>query len=135
MTIRIRSRVLPLLVPLALAACAQTPVNSVETMGKGEEYYNKVVFSDRLDEKVRIEEVIKQERDGFLRVQVDIVNTAREKQTFLYAFEWFDEAGMQVASTSSIWTQATIFPGEKRSFIATAGSQDATDFRFKVRSK
>jgi uncharacterized protein YcfL len=68
-------------------------------------------------------------------VQVDLMNTARDKQTFLYAYEWFDEDGMQVAETSSYWTQATIFPGEKRSFIQTAGSQAATDFRFKVRPK
>ena len=126
---------LSFLLLLALGACKSQPVNMVESKPAGQDLYSKVIFSDRLNEKVRIQDVKKDVKDGYMRVQVDLMNTTRDKKTFMYAFEWFDANGMQVAPTTSIWTQATIFPGEKRSFPQTAGSQSATDFRFKVRAK
>lgn len=119
----------------ALAACKSSSVNTVQSASPSGALYEKVVFSGILDQKVRIENVRQDVVDDFLRVQVDLSNHRTQKQTFVYMFEWFDANGMQVAQTASHWTQATIFPGETRSFLGTAGSPDATDFRFKVKAK
>jgi uncharacterized protein YcfL len=120
---------------VALAACTSPKVNTVESAQPSEDAYQKIVFSDQLDEKVRIQHVNTRTLDGFLQVQVDLVNLTRDKTTFEYAYEWFDTDGMQVAPSTSIWTQATVYPGETRSFPATAGTKAATDFRFKIKSK
>lgn len=124
-----------LLALLALGACSSPKVNTVQSAEPSKDLYEKVVFSDKLDKKVHIQNVVTKTENGFLQVQVDLVNTTRDKETFEYAYEWFDADGMQVAPSTAIWTQATIYPGETRSFPVTAGSKAATDFRFKIKSK
>ena len=130
----IRSRALSVAL-LALAACSSPKVNTVESAKPSDDAYQKIVFSDQLDRKVRIQSVNTKTTDGFLQVQVELLNLTQDKTTFEYAYEWFDADGMQVAPSTSIWTQATVYPGETRAFPATAGTKAATDFRFKIKSK
>lgn len=119
---------------LSLASCYSPKVDQVETSTPGSTK-QQVVLDEKIGPSLSVVTIRRDELDGFLRAQVEIESTAREKKTFEYVFEWFDENGMQVAATTAIWTQATIFPGERRPFLATAGSKAARDFRFKVKSK
>ena len=119
---------------LALASCYSPKVDQIES-GTPDNQKQQVVLDEKIAPGMTVVTVRRDELDGFLRAQVELESSAREKKTFEYVFEWFDEKGMQVAATTAIWTQATIFPGEKRAVHATAGSKAARDFRFKVKAK
>jgi len=134
--------ILPLLLlPVAalgvfgLSACETQGVASVEPSPRGEHLWDKVNFSKGLDRDIAIERVYTDEKDGFLRVQVELRNKSTQKQVVKYKYEWFNENGMIVAETDSTWVEAALFPGETSSFLGTAGSKNATDFRFKVMKK
>lgn len=129
--------ILPLLLlPVAgLTSCESKGVASVEPSPKGEQYYDKVNFAKGLDRDLVIEFLRLDHKDGFLRVQTELRNRTTVKQVVLYKYEWFNENGMMVAETDSTWVEAALFPGETMAFPGTAGSKNATDFRFKVRKK
>lgn len=118
-----------------LCACESHGVASVEPSPRGEHLYDKVNFAKGLDRDLAIERVFMDEKDGFLRVQVELRNKSTLKQVVKYKYEWFNENGMMVAETDSTWVEAALFPGETSSFLGTAGSKNATDFRFKVMKK
>lgn len=131
--------ILPLLLlplPLAgLTACESHGVAQVEPSPRGEQFYDKVVFDRGLERDLSIEWVNTDQKDGFLRVQTDLRNKSTQKQVVKYKYEWFNENGMLVAETDATWVEAALFPGETSSFLGTAGSKNATDFRFKVMKK
>jgi uncharacterized protein YcfL len=129
--------ILPLfLLPvIGLTACETHGVASVEPSPRGEELYDKIDFAKGLDRNLAIELVRTDEKEHFLRVQVDLRNKSTLKQVIRYKYEWFNENGLMVAETDSTWVEAALFPGETSSFLGTAGSKNATDFRFKVTKK
>lgn len=120
---------------LSLAACETHGVASVEPSPRGEEHYDKVDFEKGLDRDIVIERAWMDRKDDFLRVQIELRNRSTLKQVVLYKYEWFDKNGMMVAETDSTWVEAALFPGETSAYLGTAGSRNATDFRFKVRKK
>jgi uncharacterized protein YcfL len=135
-TLRHALALLPLsLALLGLPACESQGVASVEPSPRGEELYDKVNFSKGLERDLVIELARMDRKNDFLRVQIELRNRSTLKQVVLYKYEWFDQNGMMVAETDSTWVEAALFPGETSAFLGTAGSRNATDFRFKVRKK
>lgn len=69
--------------------------------------------------------------DGFMKVQVELVNNNLRPGNMNYKFEWFDEAGM-IVNTGTGWTGITIQTGEQISLAATAPNERCRDFRLKI---
>lgn len=125
-----------LLIPvLGLVACETQGVSSVEPSPRGKDLWDRIDFAKGMDRYLAVEQVNMDERDGFTRVQIDLRNKSTQKQVIKYKYEWFNENGMIVAETDSTWVEAALFPGEISSFLGTAGSKNATSFRFKVMKK
>jgi uncharacterized protein YcfL len=68
---------------------------------------------------------------GFLKIQVELMNTTGRRHAFTYRVEWFDENGMIISSPTGVSTPRTIEGGETISITATAPTDRAKDFRIK----
>ena len=68
---------------------------------------------------------------GFLKIQIELLNTTGSRHAFTYRVEWFDENGMIVNSPTAVATPRTIEGGETLSITATAPTDRAKDFRIK----
>jgi len=70
--------------------------------------------------------------DGFLKVQIEILNRTRSRKNFSYRFEWFDQSGMLVNSPTSAFTPRQIEGQESMFITAIAPTPGAKDFRVKL---
>ncbi|MEI8243598.1 MAG: YcfL family protein [bacterium] len=68
---------------------------------------------------------------GFLKIQVELMNTTGRAHRFTYRIEWFDEAGMIINSPIAVSTPRTIEGGETIAITAMAPTDRAKDFRIK----
>jgi len=130
---------------LSLLLCAavlfatgcQTTVNTTEGAdpnGQRDLVAEKRLITDSsLSRKVNIR-AVNQAVDvgGLVKVQVELANQTRGLQSFSYQFEWFDDKGMLVPGTASVFIPRQI-EGKDSIFIsATAPSERAKDFRLKL---
>jgi len=72
---------------------------------------------------------------GFVKVQIEVLNTSRSPYGFRYHFDWFDDTGMLVQSPTSSWIDQTIAGKETLSIVAVAPTEQARDFRVKFLSR
>ncbi|MDB6028153.1 MAG: hypothetical protein JWM68_4376 [Verrucomicrobiales bacterium] len=70
--------------------------------------------------------------DGFLKVQVEILNRTRSLKHFSYRFEWFDQNGMLVNTPTSTSIPRQIEGQESLFITAIAPTPLAKDFRVKL---
>jgi len=68
---------------------------------------------------------------GFLKVQIELLNTSRSPQRFSYHFEWFDANGMQLNSLTTAEFPDVIQGGEDRFVSSVAPTPQCRDFRVK----
>src|ERR1035438_9127338 len=104
---------------LAVSGC-KTSVNSVENAQKtGQRQMvsdQRAVTDSGLGKKISIVGVNSaMTPGGFLKVQIELLNTTRSFQRFSYHFEWFDANGMQLTTLTTAEIPDQIAGGEERS--------------------
>jgi uncharacterized protein YcfL len=70
---------------------------------------------------------------GLMKVQVTVRNTRRSDFKYAYRFTWFDEAGMEVATSASSWIEKDIYGGDTQFLGATAPNPRCQDFLVRFR--
>jgi uncharacterized protein YcfL len=68
---------------------------------------------------------------GFLKVQIELLNTTRSFQRFSYHFEWFDANGMQLSTLTTAEIPDQIEGGEDKFISSLAPTPGCRDFRVK----
>lgn len=114
-----------------------TTVNTVERaepIGSPNYVDDKRVITDQsLNSTVRILSVNEDIVSGNLRrIQVRVQNVRSSARSFSYRFEWFDDAGMQVTTSSNAWQSRRIQGKETLSLTAVAPNPRAVDFVLKL---
>ncbi len=120
---------------LAVSGC-KTSVNSVENAqksGQREMVADQRAITDTgLAKKVSIVGVNSaMTPGGFLKVQVELLNTTRSLARFSYHFEWFDASGMQLSTSASAEIPDQIQGGEDKFISSVAPTPACKDFRVK----
>ena len=120
---------------LAVSGC-KTSVNSVENAqktGQRQMVTDQRVVTDRgLAKKVSIVGVNQvTTAGGFLKVQIELLNTTRSPQRFSYRFEWFDANGMLISSPAAPAFPDQIDGGEDKFITGLAPTPASKDFRVK----
>lgn len=116
-----------------LSGC--TTVNTVERaqpVGQRQMVNDKRILTDAsLNRAVRIVGV--NETPGeLLKVQVELQNTTRSLKRFNYKFEWFDESGNLINTSTSASLPRQIEGMESLFISAVAPTPTAKDFRLKL---
>jgi uncharacterized protein YcfL len=120
---------------LAVTGC-KTSVNSVENAQKtGQRQMisdQRVVTDTDLGKKVSIVGVNSaMTPGGFLKVQIELLNTTGSFQRFSYHFEWFDANGMQLSTLTAAEIPNEIQGGEDKFISSVAPTPACKDFRVK----
>ena len=120
---------------LAVSGC-KTSVNSVENAQKtGQRQMisdQRAVTDTGLGKKVSIVGVNSaMTPGGFLKVQIELLNTTRSAQRFSYHFEWFDANGMQLTTLTTAEIPDQIEGGEDKFISSVAPTPACRDFRVK----
>jgi uncharacterized protein YcfL len=123
-------------VTLAVAGCHNT-MNSVENAQKtGQRSMisdSRVVSDTGLNRKVGVVGInTAMTPGGFLKVQVELLNSTSSLQNFNYQFEWFDQNGMQVNGAASPVIADEIAGKESKFVSGIAPTETAKDFRLKL---
>ena len=63
------------------------------------------------------------------------MNTKRNSESFVYAFEFIGQDGMTVRNPAGGWRPLTLLGGETQTISAVANSPDAVDFRLKFQER
>jgi uncharacterized protein YcfL len=119
---------------LAVSGC-KTSVNSVENAQKtGQRSMiadQRVITDQSLKKKVSLVGVnTATTPGGFLKVQVELLNTTRSLARFSYHFEWFDVNGMQLTA-APVEVPDVIQGGEDKFISSVAPTIACKDFRVK----
>jgi uncharacterized protein YcfL len=120
---------------LAVSGC-KTSVNSVENAQKSGQRQmisdQRAVTDTGLGKKVSIVGVNSaMTPGGFLKVQIELLNTTRSSQRFSYRFEWFDANGMQLSTLTTAEIPGQIEGGEDKFISSVAPTPACRDFRVK----
>jgi uncharacterized protein YcfL len=120
---------------LAVSGC-KTSVNSVENAQKNGQRDmvadQRVITDGSLKKKVSIVGVNSaMTPGGFLRVQIELLNTTRSLARFSYHFEWFDASGMQINNLTPAEIPDQIQGGEDKFISGLAPTTLCRDFRVK----
>jgi len=96
---------------------------------------NRQVETDRsLAGRLEIVRIDDQELEtGLLKVQVAVRNLSRSPFKYAYRFTWFDEAGMEVATSASSWIEKDIYGGDQQYLSAVAPNPRCRDFTIRFR--
>jgi uncharacterized protein YcfL len=124
-----------LLLLLAVCGCSNS-MNSVENAQKtGQRQMvpdQRAVTDKSLASKVSIVGVNSaMTPGGFLKVQIELLNTTRSLQRFSYHFEWFDANGMQLSTLTPAEIPDEIQGGEDKFISSVAPTPACRDFRVK----
>jgi uncharacterized protein YcfL len=120
---------------LAVSGC-KTSVNSVENAQKSGQRQmvsdQRAITDSTLKKKVSIVGVNQSMTSGgFLKVQIELLNTSRSLQRFSYHFEWFDANGMQLSTLTAAEIPDQIESGEDKFISSVAPTPACRDFRVK----
>ena len=121
---------------LVVAGCHDT-MNSVENAQKTSQRNmisdQRVVSDTGLNRKVGVVGIITaMTPGGFLKVQVELLNSTGSLQNFNYRFEWLDQNGMQVNNASTAVISDEIAGKESKFISAIAPTEACKDFRLKL---
>jgi uncharacterized protein YcfL len=120
---------------LSVSGC-KTSVSSVENAQKtGQRKMvsdQRAITDKRLSNRVSIVGVnTAMTPGGFLKVQVELLNTTRSPQQFSYRFEWFDANGMQITELTTAEMPDQIQGAEDKFISSVAPTPACRDFRVK----
>jgi uncharacterized protein YcfL len=120
---------------LAVAGCSNS-MNSVENAQKSGQRQmladQRAVTDTGLSKKVSVVGVNSaMTPGGFLKVQIELLNTTRSLQRFSYHFEWFDANGMQLTTLTPAEIPDEIQGGEDKFISSVAPTPACKDFRVK----
>ena len=121
---------------LAVSGC-KSSMNSVENAqktGQRQMIADQRVITDKsLASKVSLVGVnTAMTPGGFLKVQIELLNTTRSPQNFSYQFEWFDANGMQLTALAPVMVPDQIQGGEDKFISSVAPTTACRDFRVKL---
>ena len=126
---------MPAALLLVVSGC-KTSVNSVENAQKTGQ--RQMVSDQRAvtDNEPRQESFHRRRQSamtpgGFLKVQIELLNTTRSPQRFSYHFEWFDANGMQITTLRPPRFPTRFRAAKTSSFPAMAPTPECRDFRVK----
>jgi uncharacterized protein YcfL len=124
---------------LAVSSC-KTSVNSVENAQKSGPRSmvadQRAITDTGLAKKVSIVGVNSaMTPGGFLKVQVELLNTTPSLARFSYHFEWFDASGMQLSPGAAAEIPDQIQGGEDKFISSIAPTTACKDFRVKFIEK
>lgn len=93
----------------------------------------RIVWDPLLGLRAQVIEITETlEAGGFSKVQVEVRNNGFRRKKFEYKFEWFDDKGNLITSSSDAYQVREIL-GRERLFITdTAPTTTAKDFRLKL---
>ncbi len=74
-----------------------------------------------------------QSPDGLLRVQTNIVNRSSGNAQYMYAFTWFDAAGLKIGNNHDFWTRRELNSGASGEISGLAPTKNAVDWRLEIR--
>ncbi len=122
---------------ILLPACSTTSVNTVERavpVAPRQIIADKRVVADgSLQRKVGVLGVSESEAPGgYLKAQVEVLNTTRRLQSFSCRWEWFDERGIIINAVTSTAIPQKIEGKESLFLTAVAPTAAAKDFRLKL---
>jgi len=128
---------LSLLAVVLTAGGCKTGVNTVERaqpMATRDMVSDKRIITDAsLNKKVQIIGINQSTGPGgFLKVQVELLNTTGSVKTFSYRWEWFDEHGNVIIGPASVDVMRHIEGKESVFITGTAPRETAKDFRLKL---
>lgn len=120
---------------LLLAGCST--VNTVENAQKeGQRNMitdQRVITDPSLDRHVSVVGInTAMTTGGLLKAQVELENRTHSLHRFLYRFEWFDSAGMQVNNAISASVPEQIEGMESKFIYSIAPNPECKDFRLKL---
>jgi uncharacterized protein YcfL len=120
---------------LVVSGC-KTSVNSVENAQKtGQRAMipdQRAITDSSLKKKVSIVGVNQSMTPGgFLKVQIELLNTTHSLARFSYHFEWFDANEMQISTLTAAEIPDQIQGGEDKFISSTAPTPACRDFRIK----
>ncbi len=92
----------------------------------------KVLYVGEVSLMPSAESIVMSNANGLLAVQARLKNGQPHERKLEYQWEWLDERGVVVSSTSTIWIPIAIRPGELASVQGTAPTPDCVDFRLKL---
>lgn len=93
----------------------------------------RIIWDPLLGFRAQVLEIIESETaSGFPKVQVEIRNNGFFRKRFEYRFEWFDESGIQVESSSRAYQVQEILGRERVYISGTAPTRDVKDFKLKL---
>jgi uncharacterized protein YcfL len=125
------------LVGLSFAGCHRS-VNAVENTDTTYERHfvrNRRVETDKgLSGRLQVVRIDDQQLDGdLMKVQVTVRNLRRSNFKFAYRFTWFDEAGMEVATSAASWIEKDIYGGDQQFLSAVSPNLRCKDFLVRFR--
>lgn len=71
--------------------------------------------------------------EGFLRVQVRVINKNSHDLSFQYRFKWLDRDGLTISQISAPWQPMTLHGTEVHELEGVSGVKGAEDFRLEIR--
>lgn len=121
---------------LMLATGGCSTVNTVEParpVAQRQVLPTKVLITDSaLNDRARVLNVTSATGPGgFLKIQVEVMNTSVNRLSFSYRIEWFDENGMIINLPTATSISRSLEGKEVGVITATAPTPQAKDFRIK----
>ena len=96
--------------------------------------YNQIHRDLTLRFKVEVTRVNESFVSGNIKkVQAVVRNKIGKKLKVKYSFEWYDENGMRLESTSSSWKLVFLNGKEEKTIQSVAPSEKAVDFKLKLK--
>lgn len=114
--------------------------STVNTVEPKQFTFNRSIIADKrviTDPKLNVRAQIQSVNetitlDGFAKIQVEIWNATKRAKQLEYLFEWFDEHGNLVPSTSARFQMREILGGETIFLTSISPTRTAKDFRLKL---
>jgi len=110
------------------SGCAtRTDGNRIE---KGKMVVNNGILASGLEV---IQDAGRRTPEGFLRVQVRLINKDSGDMKLQYRFKWIDADGMTLSQISAPWSPLVLHGTEVHELEGVSGMQGADDFRLEIR--
>lgn len=119
-----------LVLTVAIGGC-HSSVNTVK-VGESQPQFQWIQTDKVLSEQTTVVSAKKIRENGLLKMQVELINSGRDDERFLYKIEWLDADGFELKSISTGWMAKVIQGKETMAISAIAPDPRATDCRLKL---
>jgi uncharacterized protein YcfL len=120
--------VIAAMVSVSLAGCRRT----VDTVHVGDSYgdqYKWVQTDSGMGQIAKVISARKQRVNDLLKVQVELMNTRKNDERFVYKWVWLDADGLEITSITNTWNVRVINAKETIMLSAIAPDPRVTDAR------